>query len=170
MAPTPESVVDVLREALQIEANGYHFYRLAASRTSDARGRQVFEELAEEERGHLHFLQNQYAAWLRAGQADLAVSLARPATPAAPGPVFSPALRARLNEAHFEMSALSIGIQLELASVQFYRAQAAQASDDSVRRFFGELADWESEHYAALRREQEALRADFWARGGFSPL
>jgi len=43
------------------------------------------------------------------------------------------------------MSALSIGIQLELGAVHFYRAEAAAATDASVTAFYEELALWESD-------------------------
>jgi rubrerythrin len=68
------------------------------------------------------------------------------------------------------MSALSIGIQLELASMNYYREQAEKASNPDVSGFYTELADWETGHYNALLRQQEMLKEDFWAKGGFAPF
>ena len=66
------------------------------------------------------------------------------------------------------MSALSIGIQLEAGAMAYYREAARQSDDPAVRAFFDELADWETGHYHALLRQQEGLKEDYWAAGGFS--
>ena len=68
------------------------------------------------------------------------------------------------------MSALSIGIQLELDAMNFYKAQADAAEDDVVRGFFHELAEWETGHYQALLTQQGELKEDYWAAGGFAPF
>jgi rubrerythrin len=68
------------------------------------------------------------------------------------------------------MSALSIGIQLELSSEQFYRQEAEAAEDPAVVKFFTELAEWESGHYHALLKQQESLKEEYWSKGGFAPF
>ena len=67
------------------------------------------------------------------------------------------------------MTALSIGIQLELSAVQFYRAEAEAASDDPVvSALFNDLAEWEKEHLSALQMQADLLREDYWNTAGFS--
>ena len=68
------------------------------------------------------------------------------------------------------MTALSVGIQLELAAQTFYKGQSEEASNDTVRDFFAELAEWESGHYQALLTQQEALKEDYWSTSRFSPF
>ena len=50
------------------------------------------------------------------------------------------------------------------------RDQAEATDDPDAKAFFGQLADWESGHYHALLQQQETLKEDYWAAGGFAPF
>lgn len=159
-----------LLKAIQAEQDGYHFYLMAARTTEDPRGREVFEKLAQEELDHNRFLRHQHEFILHHGHADPAFMLQHRVDLSGESPIFSSVLKARIKEAHFEMSALSIGLQLELASSSFYKEEAGRISDPTVRAFFLELASWEIGHYQALLRQQDALRDDYFSDSGFSPF
>ena len=165
-----ESVAEGLFEAMQAESEGYHFYLMAARSTQDPKGRRVFESLANEELEHLRFLQAQYKSVMDTGMPDGSVLLGKRGELPGPSPIFSEGIKSRVNEAHFEMSALSVGIRLELSSEKYYRDRSEKASDPVVRGFYGELAEWEAYHYQTLLRQQEALKEEYWASGGFSPF
>ena len=49
MDPTIKRVSEALNKAMQAENEGYHFYQMASSNTQDSKGREVFQQLAEEE-------------------------------------------------------------------------------------------------------------------------
>jgi rubrerythrin len=68
------------------------------------------------------------------------------------------------------MSALSIGVRLELYSMSFYKKQSEESPDPFVKRFFGELAEWEAGHYHALLKQLDALKDFYWEAAGFSPF
>src|SRR5690349_21684197 len=53
---------DALRMAIATEKSGLEFYTRAARMTTDARGRAVFQRLAEEEQEHLGTLERRYRA------------------------------------------------------------------------------------------------------------
>jgi rubrerythrin len=163
-------VTEGLKQAIQAEIDGYHFYMMAARSTDDDKGREVFEKLADDEKEHVRFLSIQYNAFMDHGAPDAAAKLGSRADLSGPSPIFSEGFRSRIKDAHFEMSALSIGASLELSAVQFYKDQAAQSDDEIVKKFYLELADWESGHYNALLQQQESLKEDYWAGGGFSPF
>jgi rubrerythrin len=163
-------ILEGLQRAIQAEVEGHHFYLMAAASTTDEQGKNIFETLAHEELEHAQFLRSQHGAFLKTGRPDPVARLGRPSTLIGPSPIFSPKLRERIREAHFEMTALSIGIQLELSAIAFYRGQASEAQDQGVRAFFSELADWENGHYQALLRQQESLKDDYWSSSGFSPF
>src|SRR5688500_16091409 len=55
---------DALRIAIATERSGLEFYSRAARITKDARGRSVFQKLAEEEKHHLSELEERYKALL----------------------------------------------------------------------------------------------------------
>jgi rubrerythrin len=162
-----------LLAAAKAEAEGHHFYRMAAQATPDPQGRQMFEQLAREEADHFRFLQAQHDSLMKTGTLDSQVQLGKPHRWEGASPIFSEQIRERLADAHFEMTALSVGIQLELSSERFYQEQAEQAEQSAapeVERFYRDLAQWESGHYHALLKQQELLKEDYWAAAGFAPF
>ncbi len=167
---TRDRLAEGLMKAYQSEVDGHHFYRMAAQSTSDPRGREVFELLAKEEEDHARFLQTQHAAIRATGDVDSRATLGPQAELAGKSPIFSDDLRSRVKDAHMEMSALSIGIQLELSAIRFYEAEAAAAAHPKVREFYERLVQWESGHYHVLLRQHDELKEDYWADGGFSPF
>ena len=162
-------VMHALQQAIQAELEGHHFYRMAASTTQDEQGQEVFLKLADEELDHAQFLKAQLASFAEVGGPTQAVSLGKPLHVAASG-IFSDALKSRANQAHFEMTALSVGIQLEESAIQFYKKQAEASLDPITRDFFGELASWEMGHYQMLLAEQQELKNEYWQDSGFTPF
>ena len=170
MDEAQKEIIEGLKTAIRNENDGYHFYSMAAQSIQDEKGRQVFAQLAEEELGHRQFLQAQYRSFLEKGQADPNTVLKQRSEWPGENPIFSEKLKQRIGEAHFEMTALAVGIQLEISSQQYYQAQSDQATEPTVKAFFHELAHWESYHYQTLLKQQEALREDYWSQGGFAPF
>lgn len=163
-------IIEGLKKAIRFEGDGHNFYMMAAGNTSDPKGKEVFEMLAREELAHVRFLTTQYDSYLKTGASDPNVRLPKHASLQGEHPIFSDNLKSRIRTAHMEMSALAIGCQLELSSIQFYKGEADASSDANVKEFFSELAEWEKEHYDALLRQQDSLKEDYWAAGGFSPF
>lgn len=170
MDAAAKQIAEGLKRAIQTELDGYHFFRMAAATTEDPKGREVFDGLAREELEHERFLRAQYDHVVRTGTIDPALRLTQHVDLSGDDPIFSKQLRTRLRDAHFEMSALSIGIQLELQARRFYEEQAAQTAEPVAKQFFLDLAAWEGRHYDGLLRQQESLKEDFWSDSGFSPF
>ncbi|MBU0753622.1 MAG: ferritin family protein [Planctomycetes bacterium] len=160
---------DGLAKAMQAENEGRHFYLMAAQNTKDAQGKEVFEQLADEEQDHFNFLQAHYKAVKQTGNPDQSVKLAEKKFNG-DHPIFSDELKKRIGSAHYEMTALSIGVQLELSAVNFYRGEAKAAEDHLVKDLYNELAAWEEGHLNALRSQVDSLKEDYWNEGGFSPF
>jgi rubrerythrin len=68
------------------------------------------------------------------------------------------------------MTALSIGVQLELSSINFYKGEAGKTSNDALKKFYTELADWETTHYRRLLKQQNELKEEYWQDGHFYPF
>ena len=170
MGDVRETLAAGLLQAIKGERDGHSFYQMAATCSQDAKAKEVFTRLADEELDHMHFLTKQHESILQTGRPDESTKLGSPLNLSAMSPIFSDAIKTRVKDAHFEMSALSIGMQLELDATKFYKSQAEAADDAAVKQFYTELAEWESGHYEALRRQQEELKEDYWSAGGFSPM
>jgi rubrerythrin len=63
--------LQAVREALQLELNAFHFYKLARERATNPQVRQVLEQLYEGELDHLHELEAKYHAHLDPAVIDL---------------------------------------------------------------------------------------------------
>ncbi len=170
MGDTKMTLKEGLRQAIEAEIDGYHFYMMAAGKCEDEKGCQIFEQMAQEEMEHVRFLRAQYAAVEKDGKPSPKVKLTAHKPLDKMSPIFSEKIRGRLKDAHFEMSALSIAIQMELSATNFYRDRANESSDAEVKQFYMELSRWESGHYNALLSQQQSLKEDYWADGGFSPF
>lgn len=163
-----EAILNGIKEAMVAERTGIEFYRTAAERTRDEQGRAVFLRLAADEQKHLEYLRQQYQQ-LTSGTGTTTLELPEPGVDGT-SPIFSTELRNRLNQAHWEMTALSVGLALEQASIARYRQLASQAESEPVRRFFESLVRWEESHAAALQQQFNFLREDYWREAGFAPF
>jgi Fur family ferric uptake transcriptional regulator len=148
---------DALRMAIATERSGLEFYTRAAKITADARGRTVFQKLAEEERHHLTTLQARYGELL----ATDPLLESRPTflffKGAASG-LFA-AGAAQLKKGVDDEQALLIGIKCERGSHQFFKRYGERFEESEGKRIFLEFAGEEREHLDLLIREYRALRA-----------
>jgi rubrerythrin len=159
-------VLEGLKQALHAERVGHEFYKNAAQTTQDAKGRAAFERLALDEAEHFDWLLKQYKAFAETGRPDLQARLAVP-EPLAESAMFSDDLKRRVGTAHFEMSALTIAVQLELNGIRHYRQLSEMAKSPEARKMFEDLSKWEQGHCDLLMRQQQELQDDYWAAAGF---
>jgi Fur family transcriptional regulator, ferric uptake regulator len=155
---------DALRIAIATERSGLEFYTRAARLTTDARGRGVFQRLAEEEKEHLGTLEARYRELL-AQDPQLE---ARPTflffKGAASG-LFAAGAE-KLKKGVNDQQALLVGIKCERGSHEFFKRYGERFEDSEGRRIFLEFADEERVHLELLIREYRSLRARQGARGG----
>ena len=170
MDDATEALLSALETAIHAEVEGHFFYSMAARNTEDRKARAVFEHLAADEAHHARFLEDQHEAVRTTGTTNREAYLGETPAFEGPHPIFSDELVARAETAHYEMTAISIGVQLELSAIEFYRKQAEAASDPDVVGLFERLAAWESVHYHALLKQQDAVKGDYWDKGRFSPF
>ncbi len=170
MDESTKRVAEGLKKAMQAEHEGRHFYLMAAGSTQDAKGQATFTDLAEEELDHFNYLKRHYESVLKTGKVDATAVLGEQKALSGTHPIFSEEIKTRVKDAHYEMTALSIGIQLELSAVNFYRAEAEATSDPQVKKLHEELAKWEQGHLAALEQQANALKEDYWHDAGFAPF
>jgi rubrerythrin len=169
VSQTRDQLIAGLKEAILTEQTGIEFYTVAANNTTDAQGREVFQQLARDETEHQQWLRRQYGHIVE-GTPWEEMKPAPHADLSGPSPIFSDQLRARIGEAHWEMTALSVGLALEEATVTRYRNLAQAAEQPDVRRFFEELTRWEQSHAEALSRQSNLLKESYWREARFAPF
>jgi Fur family ferric uptake transcriptional regulator len=147
---------DALRIAIATERSGLKFYTRAAALTTDARGRSVFQRLAEEEGEHLGRLETRYQELIE--QDDQLE--ARPTflffKGAAQG-IFAEGAE-RLRAGIDDLQALLIGIRCERDSHKFFKKYGERFEDSEGKQIFLEFAEEERAHRDLLIAEYRALR------------
>jgi Fur family transcriptional regulator, ferric uptake regulator len=146
---------DALRIAIATERSGLEFYTRASRLTKDARGRTVFQKLAEEEKHHLAELETRYAELLkRDPQLE-----SRPTFlffKGAANGLFAEGAD-RLAKGVDDQQALMIGIRCERGSHRFFKKYGERFEDSEGKQIFLEFADEERDHLDLLIREYKAL-------------
>jgi Fur family ferric uptake transcriptional regulator len=146
---------DALRIAIATERSGLEFYTRAARLTKDARGRRVFEKLAEEEKEHLATLEKRYGELLQ--QDPLLES--RPTFlffKGAANGLFAAGAE-QLARGVNDRQALMIGIRCERGSHRFFKRYGERFEDSEGKQIFLEFASEERAHLELLIREYRAL-------------
>ena len=146
---------DALRIAIATERSGLDFYTRAARITKDARGRRVFEKLAEEEKEHLGTLEKRYRELL---QQDPELE-SRPTFlffKGAANGLFA-AGADQLSKGVNDREALMIGIKCERGSHRFFKRYGEKFEDSEGKKIFLEFADEERAHLDLLIREYRSL-------------
>lgn len=140
-----------LQTAIKGELEGRELYKAAAEKTSDKKAKKVFSMLAEEEQKHLDTLVKMAKEYNEGGDIS-SPDLPSPASfEDAESPIFSREFKDKV--ADFDMTALSIGIKLELESEKFYRDTAMGTGVEEMKTLFNRLAEWEKEHYNYLQKQ-----------------
>ena len=146
---------DALRIAIATERSGLEFYTRASRMTKDARGRRVFQKLAEEEGEHLGTLEARYRELL---QQDPQLE-SRPTFlffKGAANGLFAAGAE-QLTKGVNDRQALMIGIRCERGSHKFFKRYGGRFEDSEGKRIFLEFADEERTHLDLLIREYRLL-------------
>ena len=147
--------LDALRIAIATERSGLEFYTRASAITRDARGRAIFEKLAEEEKEHLSTLEARYKHLLdRDPQLE-----SRPTFlffKGAANGLFSEGAE-RLTRGVNDQQAYLIGIRCERGSHRFFKRYGEKFEDSEGKQVFLEFAQEERQHLELLIREYKSL-------------
>ena len=154
----------ILKTAILNEQEGYEFYRLAAEKALDPEVRDVFNFLAEEEEKH--------AGWLTSAYKDVVENKIPSVEAESLKDVHSPgifSLEKLKNAGSMVTTALHVGVMMEKASIDYYRAAAGKTEIEALKKLFLSLVDWEIIHLDELERAYDFAKEEWWASQGFSP-
>ncbi len=152
------AALEALTQALCLEVDGEDFYRQAATRTADPKGRQMYLELAGQEAWHQALIRRQIDSLTASGEwapdaeirgftCDLSQSLFPQ------GAERAKAVGPRANE----LEALWFAIDKEAQSYELYRQAALQAQSAMAKALYQYLMSAEREHFDLLMGNYEAI-------------
>jgi rubrerythrin len=167
-----DQLMEVVKDAIRVENDGYQFYRVAEEKIEDPKGKEVFASLAKDETNHMQILKSLYQSIKEKGEYkfDEIKDIKHILETTSESPIFSKEFKERVEQVQFEMAAFSVGILLEKNSIEFYTKSAQQSKDKDVKMLFNYLADWEGEHLRALVQQQKFLQQDYWTEARFYPF
>jgi len=161
---TPEKAI---KTALTYEKNVHKTYLEAAAKAKDVAARKFFELMAEEEAGHVAYLESKLAAWTKSGKLDGDdVATAIPSTDRIAKGL------ARLKERFAktpkdeaygtEICSLRRALDAETETSEFYKRMVAELPEDA-KPMFRRFLEIEEGHKAIVAAELDAVENNgFW--------
>jgi rubrerythrin len=158
--------IKILKKAILIEAEGEHFYQLAAEKSSNQDMKNAFLFLAEEEKQHGLWLRQMIQS-LDPGQNFDINKLTGEDTELPP--IFDLSKHKGQLKSTLEVSVFHIGILMEKASLDYYREAAEKTENQSAKKLYKTLSKWEMHHLDELEKIYDSLTEDWFDHQSFSP-
>jgi rubrerythrin len=165
-----EVVLDILRQAYQIEVDGYTFYSMTAERAADPAVKELFAKLADDEVQHQAFLRSIAGNYDTKGLEAFKLNLRAPELRAIKKAVFTARFRRQAANAEFELGVLSVGKTLETNAVKYFFTAATNAGEPEIKKFYKFLADWEQQHFDALKTLYDSVHQNLFPSGKAAPF
>lgn len=155
-------VKEAIKIAIQMEKDGYEFYRRAAAQTSSKMGETIFQTLAKDELMHLDTFQKIFED--RVGKEEWN-SLVDSSKKYANLSVFPKDLKTTEGASldTNELDALHMAMNSEKEAIDFYSGILEKTQDDEVKKIITEIIQQEKNHYLLLQEEFDHLgRTGYW--------
>ncbi|MTI94011.1 MAG: rubrerythrin [Firmicutes bacterium] len=157
--------LQILRQAILNEQEGYDFYSLAAAQTDLEEAREAFGQLAAEELKHIEWLRDLYGK-IKANDPE-SFDLSKVEQPPAPG-LYDWQNIGR-ESGSLAVSVFGIGINMEKAAIDFYSRAAEKTQLPAARELYKILIRWENQHLEQFQQDYDTLREEWWEKQGFTP-
>lgn len=144
--------IKLLEMAIYKEIAAFDFYREVEERVQNPAGRKIFRNLKEEERKHRQILEG----WFRRESGQVFQFI-----PSKEELLFHFPEKFVLTQSS-ALEALSVGIQSEKDSVNFYSSWMKQTEDPELKKTLKELSLFEERHYLRLQKEHDAVLNNFY--------
>ncbi len=162
MADSAREQLEILRNAIRMEAEGERFFSVAAKRMKFPRTRDMFVSLAKQERRHKRVLEEELSRLEKGGTWVSPSSVKGAGEPRSS--VFEEAERAAgpLDPKASELEVLKLGMEVERKSMDYYRRAGEEIGNAKAKEVFSWLVGEEAGHLAILGAEY-----DLRSRSGF---
>ena len=163
-----EGMVALLKDALQLEIEGWLFYRDVIGTLPEGAVRDVFVYLTEQEEKHQQFIKDELGRVEAGNQLDISGLSALKET--THDEVLADAVRSATDLSQHEASAIHTGMLLERNSWEFYHAAAEKATQPDEVSLYKQLEEWEKLHLHLLEKAYDLLKERIWAENRFAPF
>ena len=157
-----EDVKNAIKIAIQMEKDGYAFYKKASAQTSSDMGREIFDSLANDEQIHLEVFQKLFKDKIEKSEWN---NLVNSSKKYADIDIFPKDLQQieGANPDTNELDAIKIAMDSEKDAIEYYGKIKEKTKDDDIRKIINEIIEQEKNHYSILQEEFEHLsRTGYW--------
>ncbi len=163
-----EGMITLLKDALQLEVEGWLFYRDVTKTLPEGPVRDVFVYLMDQEAKHQEFIKQELGHVEAGRPMDIAGLSALKET--AHDDVLADAVRSSKDLSQHEASAIHTGMLRERNSWEFYHAAAERATQPDEASLYSQLEEWEKLHLHLLEKAYDLLKERIWAENNFAPF
>ena len=155
-------VKDAIEMAIQMERDGYDFYKKAAAQTSSKMGQTVFESLAKDEIVHLVTFQKIFEDKVGKAEWEALVNSSKKYEKLSVFPKDLKAVKG-VGPDTSELDALHMAMDSEQQAIGHYSKILENTEDGDVRKIIEEIIQQEKSHYFILQEEFTHLSdTGFW--------
>jgi rubrerythrin len=157
-----ENVRNAIKMAIQMEKDGYAFYKKASAQTSSKMGREIFDSLANDEQVHLEVFQKLFEDKIEKSEWD---NLVNSSKKYADINIFPKDLQQieGANPDTNELDAIKIAMDSEKDAIEYYGKIKEKIKEEDIRKIINEIIEQEKNHYSILQEEFEHItRTGYW--------
>ncbi len=157
-----DDVKNAIKTAIQMEKDGYSFYKKASAQTSSEMGRDIFESLAKDEQLHLEVFQKLFEDKIEKSEWN---NLVNSSKKYAEIDIFPQDLKQLegANPDTNELDALEIAMDSEKNAIDYYGDIKEKSKEEIIRQIFNEIFEQEKNHYSILQEEFDHLsKTGYW--------
>jgi len=156
----------VIKQGILNEVEGYEFYMMASKEAKDEDAKKSLRILAEEERKHSEYLRELFEK-MKDGERD-GFQLAFLVDP--PSPKIFKWENKQFNKNSISVSIFGTAINLEKASVEFYKEAKKKTEIEEAKKLFDLLIKWEKIHLEQFKDAYDKSMKDWWNEQNFAPF
>ena len=157
-----EEVKNAIKTAIQMEKDGYAFYKKASAQTSSDMGREIFDSLANDEQLHLEVFQKLFEDRINKSEWN---NLVNSSKKYAEIDIFPKDLQQieGANPDTNELDAIKIAMDSEKDAIEYYGKIKEKTKEEDIKRIINEIIEQEKNHYSILQEEFEHLtKTGYW--------
>ncbi len=161
MTEMSPAVAEAIKMAIELEKDGYRFFKDAAAKTENSLGKKMFESLAADETNHLETFQRMFETI--AGKETWG-SIRDSISPAGKVPVFEDvSKKSPAKGTTSEIEALQLAMDVEKRAIEFFDKAAREADDPLAKEIFQKVREQEEYHYGLIEAQRDYVtKSGFW--------
>ncbi|HUT69210.1 MAG TPA: ferritin family protein [Desulfatiglandales bacterium] len=157
------TIEEAIKTAIEFETQVRQVYRDAAEGASDPVGKRIFKVLAQEEQGHLEYLQSKLDEWKKSGTLTAErLDTVLPSRERISKGISTLEARRPGDERGGELQMLSRALDVEAKTSDFYKRMVKELPQEG-KQLFAHFVEIEEGHLAIVRAEIDYLsKTGYW--------